>query len=369
MNRNWTISGLFAVLLLSAALPAVAQQDIQPARIPQRVFFEPTPSGLAETNPTLSQLPEYLYTALAAIQPIVRVTDRTAANSTVAISRSGRSIAASLESGGETQATEELSGVPNNRAIVDFVDQTAKKFAPFLQFVEPKVVKVAGPEAEKTRSAQELISTVQLKDRYAKPFEMTLWGAGVLTFASESGNNSRSEAAWNGLPASFDFSWFLNRHFGVVASVWTYFGESLTFGDVSNGGPGYVRGFFALPGVGITYRTVGRLFAELGAIAYAGYGHITNITSQTIGRDLDGNFSPFMAPGESKSIFYPLVSLSSSLGYSISPSFALRTSIELSFTPASFYSDSTTSYNSFVYPVHGSGIFFRLFSLGLSYRF
>lgn len=368
MNRKRTLSVLLAVLVLSSGLHVFAQ-DIQPARIPQRVYFEPTPSELAGADPVLSQLPEYLYTAVAAIQPIVRVSDRAEANSAVTVSRSGNAIAVQLESGGEKKASEQLSAQPNYRAITDFVDRTAKKFAPLLPLVEPKVVKVAGPEEAQTGAARELISTVRMNDQYATPHEMTLWGAGLLTFASDSGSNSRTYAAWNGLPISFDFSWFVSRNFGLVASFWSYYGDSLTFGDVLNGGPGYVRGFFALPGVGVTYRTLGRLFAELGATAYAGYGHITNITSTTIGRDYNGSFSPFLAPGESRSIFYPLVSLTSSLGYNISPNFALRTSIDINFTPASFYADSTTAYNSFVYPVHGSGIFFRLFSLGLSYRF
>ncbi|WP_455383567.1 hypothetical protein [Salinispira pacifica] len=368
MNRKSIILSALWTLLCLAPLQA---QEIQPAKIPQRVYFEPVPGGLAAQNPVLRQLPDYLYTAIAAIQPIVRVDDRAQANSAVTVVPGDGGLV--LELGAEDGSTERevLANPEDDRLIAQAVERAARRFAPHLGLVEPKVVRVAGPEAASTASMQQLVETVRTRDRYALPFELTVRGAGILAFSGGGGTNDRREAAWNGLPASVDLGWYITRTFGLVGSVWTYYGEDLTFGRQANtGGPGYVRAFLILPGVGVSYRTLGNFFTEFSVVAYAGYGYITNITPNTIGRKDDtGGVYPFLAPDESISILYPLLSFSADFGYNISQHLAVQARVGIEFTPAAIWGNSMYSFNSFAYPTDGSDVYFRLLTIGLTYRF
>ncbi len=345
-------------------------QDIAPALIPQRLFFEKVPAELVRQDPALDQLPDYIYTAIAAIQPILQVGDPAEANSIVTFSARGSALEVRLERDGKIEAVEQLPDPGRERGVPGFVDRTARRFAPLLQFVAPKIVRVAGPEAVDTVAVQKLTDAVREADRYAIPHELSLWGSGIVFFSTSSGLSARKTFTVNIVPATLDFAWYLTRNFGLVGSVWTYYGEDMTFGRQQNSdGPGYVRGLFLLPGVGVTYRTLGQFFGSFSATAYAGYARITNITPEAIGKsDNSGSFTPFLAPGESLSIFYPLVTLAAGVGYNFSPAFALQTRVEVDFTPAAFYGNAG-AYSSLVYPTDGSGAFFRLLEVGLTYRF
>ncbi|HUX11396.1 MAG TPA: hypothetical protein VMW87_00130 [Spirochaetia bacterium] len=349
---------------------ALFSQNVAPALIPQRLYFQKIPAEFVRQDPALEQLPEYIYTAIAAIQPVLRVEDPAEANSIVTFSASGAALEVGLEKDGENEAVERLADPGRDRGVPGFVDRTARRFAPLLEFVSPKIIRVAGSTAADTEAAQRLADAVRNADRYALSHELSLWGSGILFFSTSSHVSARRTFTVNLVPASMEFAWYLTRNFGLVGSVWTYYGEDMTFGRQQNSdGPGYVRGLFLLPGVGVTYRTLGQFFGSFGATAYAGYARITNITPEAIGRsDNSGSFTSFLAPGESRSIFYPLVTLSAGVGYNFSPAFALQTRVEVDFTPAAFYGDAG-AYGSLVYPTDGSGAFFRLLEVGISYRF
>jgi hypothetical protein len=123
------------------------------------------------------------------------------------------------------------------------------------------------------------------------------------------------------------------------------------------------RSLLLLPGIGVKYRSLGTVFAAFAATVYAGYGYVTNVSSQTLGQSQNGQFAPFLDAGASTSIFYSLIQFASNIGYNISPQLAVRVGITLDLSPPIFFGSSI-----FGYPSQGNSFFIQYLSLGLSYR-
>jgi hypothetical protein len=353
------VAFIAAALMLAALSPAAFGQDGLYAKIPQRVYFVPVQQNGGPTDAVLAAIPDYLYTTISARQPIVRVANPSNAGAVVTVSEStakkGGVTVRLMENGREVDRSEFSGG--DYAELSSFVERTAESFAKHLGFVEPKIVRAS-------ESTAGLIRRVQRADEYARPTELSLDVAGVLRF-------NPSRVAGSGalildpFPVVFSLTRYRTRNFGFVGSLWSYYGNSFSFGQTETSRTaGLTRSLFILPGIGVMYRSLGDVYATFSARFYGGYGYVTNTTSERIGSDNTGSFIPFLDPGASKSIFFMLLHFSSDVGYNLTPRLALRTGLSFDIHPTVFFGEGILPY-----PLQGGEFFMHFLSLGVVYRF
>ncbi|HUZ16909.1 MAG TPA: hypothetical protein VMV68_00865, partial [Spirochaetia bacterium] len=359
VRRIFAIASIMITLLAAGA----SAQEVGYAKVPQRVFFPPLQSPPAAHDPAYAMVPDYLYTAICALQPIVRAAKEGEAQSIVQVVAStvSRSLSVRLIEGGKVVDEASFTG-GDNSALTAFVDATARRFAPHLESIAPRIDRVA-PTTSDSGVDQELVRRVEHEDALARPIELSLSAAGLMRFLSGSSANGQV-ASIQPTPVVFDFAWYPDRGVGIDASVLTYYGTALSFGRTqTNGSVGLSRSFLVLPGIGVRYRSLGDVFAAFSAIFYGGYGYVTNIASDTIGSyNNSSTFVPFLSPGQSRSIFFMLIRLATDVGYVINDHFSVDGGITLSLNPRVFASASS------VVPTDGNDAFMQYLTLGVVYR-
>jgi len=356
------------VLLFICAGFSVWGQSYVP-RIPQRVYFPPVTGNSADLNAALAELPDYLFTEIADLQPIVKVEDEAAANSVIFVetSQSGGNteVTVRLESYGEVQSTQTLTDYQGISDIAPFVHKAAATFAPLLQFVEPKLVRTQEAEGEVQSYAAELVANVELADRLARRYELSLSASGLIRMDEGGSDSSSGQTLFlSALPLIAEVGWYPWRSTGLVASIFFHYTDAFDFGEQqSSNGTGDAETLLLLPGIGITYRTLDRVSARIGATFYGGYGRVTNTSGDAIGSYNNGTFELFLNPDESTSIFYMTLRLYAGVGYNISPRLAAVSSIAVYLFPPML-----VGFENLGYPTQGNSFFFHYFSLGISYR-
>lgn len=348
-------------LAVAVALPGFSQELTAP-KIPRRVYFPPAAIAQGVTNPALKAVPDYLYTEISAQQPIVRVDSASAANSVVEVSvtQPGPSIVVRLVTKGVEVLT--VSGTASTGTeITRLVRKAASELTPHLGMVEPVVERTN--EQGKPTGNQALIQKVQLADSFARPIELSLEGPSLLRGSSATGSGI-PQIGLDPVPLIVHVAYFFSRSIGIDASLFSYYGTRIGFGrpQTSTTGP-YTRSLLLLPGIGVKYRSLGRLFATFSVGAYAGYGYVTNLLSQPVGTVTQSGFQLFLNAGASKSIFYTLLRFASDFGYNLSPRLALHVGVALNLDPFGLFGT-----NPFGYPTDDSSFFLQYLTLGVSYR-
>lgn len=349
-----------AVLAVTSAFPLLSQELSSP-KIPRRVYFAPALIEQGINDPTLRMIPDYLYTAISSRQPIVRVENAAQANSVVQVqvSSPGPSVVVRLLE--ENSEVAKVSFVDNNFAdLATYVDRTAADLVPHLGLVEPKAQQSSGTGQAAATGNQALIQKVRLADRFARPIELSVDGLGLMRFTPNSVPSGRA-FGFDPTPVVLHFTYFTSRSLGWEASLFTYYGERITFGRIDNTYSSPIsRSFLIMPGFGVKYRSLGTIYATFSGSLYAGYGHVKNVTSQTV---YDNNQGVFLYSGQSRSIIYTLLRFSSGFGYNISPRLAAYAGITLDLSPLVFFGS-----NPLGYPTDGNSFYIQFLSLGLSYR-
>ncbi len=348
-------------LLLCCALPAFSQETSS-LKIPRRVYFAPAVVVGNVDEPAIKQIPDFLYTAISSRQPIVRVDSADKANSVIEVAASspGPSIEVRLlEKGALVKKVSFLGS--NFSDLARFIEKTAVDLAPHLGFVEPKVEQVGGGSG--ATGNQALVQRVQLAEKFAKPIELSIDGLG---FTRLGGGDAPpgGDFGFDLTPVVLNFVYFSSRSLGLQASLLTYYGDRLSFGTPSNStlpGP-WTRALLLLPGIGVKYRSLGTLFASFSANLYAGYGYVTNVSSQAVGSNQNASFQVFLNPGASASIFYMLIRFVTGFGYNLSPQWAINAGVTTNLSPAAFGN------NLFGYPSNGNSFFLQYLTFGASYR-
>jgi hypothetical protein len=352
-----------ASVLMTLLAAGASSQEVGYAKVPQRVFFAPLQSVPAANDPAYAMVPDYLYTAISALQPVVRVAKEGEAQSVVRIfqSDSSRSLSVRLIEGGKVVDEASFAG-GDNRALTAFIDATARSFATHLDSIAPRIDRIA-PTTSDSGVDRGLVRRAEHEVALARPIELSLSAAGFLRFLSGSSSNGQVSSV-QPTPVVFDFSWYPDRGVGIDVSLLTYYGTALSFGRTqTNGLAGLSRSFLLLPGIGVRYRSLGDVFAAFSAIFYGGYGYVTNLTSDTIGSyNNTSTFVPFLSPGQSSSIFYMLIRLATNVGYVINDHFSVDGGITLSLNPRVFASATT------VVPTDGNDAFMQYLTLGVVYR-
>ncbi|HUX22616.1 MAG TPA: hypothetical protein VMW69_15370 [Spirochaetia bacterium] len=360
MSAKHTRAGLLLFLFFAVALASqIAAQDLTGEKIPRRVFFAPAQVDPGVALSSLRALPEFLYTEISARQPIVRVESAEQATTTVTVSvrMPGPSVEVRLTENGKEVA--KVSFVSDNFAdLAKYVEKASAELAPHLGFVAP-VIKSA-----ETSGSASLVQKVQLADRFARPIELSIDGIGLIRFQPGE-TPAGGEFGFDPMPVTLRFTYFPSRSLGFDGALLTYSGTRLSFGEWQSSPTPFpvTRALLILPGVGVKYRSLGTVFAAFAATVYAGYGYVTNITSQSLGQNNNGQFVPFLNAGASTSIFYTLIQFASNIGYNISPQLAVRAGISLNMSPTIFFNSGI-----FGYPTRGNSFYIQYLSLGFSYR-
>jgi hypothetical protein len=322
---------LAAALTAQAAGQSAAEESPAPGMAPRTVYFAPARSSAAldgEGMALLERMPEMLATTIAVRQPIARSASADGARSVITVaaasSTRGRvSVTVSLleEGAVKSETRREFGSRSLDLApLQGFMEDTAARLAPLLQPVE------ALTETQKLMESRQFIETTREADELLaldKRWEFSLWMSGFLRIidntAMDSGGSYYFDAGLGPLIA--DATWFFNREMGVQLSL--FFNESSAF-DFGANSRSRAYGIFLFPGVGIVYRTVGRVSAEYTATLSAGWVYV-NANNGDV-RDRDNNVViPYGSSAWSG--IAPRVRLSPALVWCITPSLALKAAI------------------------------------------
>lgn len=359
-----TARRIFTVVTVAlvAVFPGVAQ-ELHSYKIPRRVYFPPATITHGVSDPTMKQIPDYLYTEISAQQPIVRVDSSSRANSVVevSISEPGPKVVVRLLTKG-TEVKRVSFVAQDYVQVARFIGKAAAELAPLLGMVEPVIEKTN--EQGKPTGNSALIQKVHLADSFARPIELSIEGTTLLR-NSGGGSSGASTFGFEAMPVVFHFAYYFSRSVGIDASFLTYYGTRIGFGQPQNSslaGP-YTRALLLLPGVGVEYRSLGTLFATFSGSLYAGYGYVTNISSQPVGSNSSSGFRTFLGTGASTSIFYSMIRFATDFGYNFSPQFALHLGVAMNLSPFGLFGS-----NPFGYPTNGNSFFLQYLTVGVSYR-
>lgn len=331
------------LLFLAAAGTASAQRAAtQPdfPKVPRRVFVTFVEPASEIAGPAYRAAPFFLFTAIGALQPIVRVTSPEAAQSVVRVEviDSGRGLSVQLLESGRVVRQAEFPG-GDDIALATFIDATAKEFAPEMGFVEPRVELVSGVKGAASSAA--LMQRARDEQQLVRPIELSATAGGLMR-AFSSGNPSLSYQA---TPVVLAAAWYPSETFGLVGSLWTYYGTGIDFNlknpTSSSFNPGTIRSLFVLPGIGVQYRSLGKIFASLSWVSYAGYLHLENLSSEPVGDYMatgSGSYSwyTFLDANGSRSAFVLSFHLAFDIGIAITPRLLAKTGVSLDLSPSLF---------------------------------
>ncbi|TVQ38508.1 MAG: hypothetical protein EA384_09030 [Spirochaetaceae bacterium] len=360
-----TLAALVCVLLSAQA--AWSQVELLP-RVPRRVLFDveavdpPEAATQRALDAALQRVPDFLYSRISELQPVVRVYEPAQANSIVrtVVDPEGSLVSVALIEAGVELQRFELAVTGELDVLTGFVNHTARELAPVLGFVVPEVVVIRQPDDD---PRAQVVRDVVLADQLASRFEFTLWASGLMRSLESGDDAGRARIAID--PLAFDATWFFRRNAGLTGSIWLHYSDLLYFGRTPDGDPArdQTSSLFLLPGVGITYRTLQRVSASAGATLYAGPAWVTNDSDVAIGEDEDG-FDVWLEAGESTTVFYSLLMLHGGIGLSVTPRWTVRTRFCILISPRTLIGQE----EGVNYPSAGSGGMFHYFSLGIGYR-
>ena len=229
--------------------------------IPRRVYI-----GLEGNIPAgadslvVKNLPDALYAAVSDRQPIVRVHRRGEAHSVILVSADPGEAGMSLEitlsrPDGTVLFTSSHLFDGDFSKYLAFIEKTASETAQLVPMVEPEVRIIEEVEDETVRR---MVEEIDFADRMASRFTLTLWMSGYLRDFNDFTNPVHRFSVF---PIILDAAWHYNRTGGITASLY--------FDSVDADFDG-TADFFFFPGVGIYYRTLGRVSAGFGLQLFLG---------------------------------------------------------------------------------------------------
>ncbi len=302
-----------------------AQEDL----IPRRVYIGiegDIPAGADSL--VFKNLPDALYAAVSDRQPIVRVHQREEAHSVIIVSaetvEKGTLLDVTLsQRDGTVLYTSDHLFDGDFPKYLAYIEKTASETARLVPMVEPEVRIIEEVEDETVRR---MVEEIDFADQMASRFTLTLWMSGYLR---DFNNFTNPIHRFTVFPIILDAAWHYNRTGGITASL--YFDSvDADFDGTSD--------FFFLPGIGIYYRTLGRVSAGFGLHLFL--GPVFRGTGTTLGSLL---------------LFYP------ALAVNITPKIAVKTRFGFAVYPPMMIGQAPEIWEMNLMYVH-------FFSIGLSYR-
>ncbi len=324
------------VLLLVAAVAASAAAQEKPTKVLRSVYFPPVPADAAlnkDTEALIVGTPEMLAASIAALQPFTRADSADGARSVIAVTASpaaaGRvTVRIRLVEQGstKTEASRDFSGTALNlESFRAFLGDTASRLAPLLGPVDPE------SDVLTAASVEQLLQPAKDTDplnQVDKRLEFTLWATGLLRLLDSTGVGNSGSGFYFGLgipPLIAEADWFFRRNLGIQFSF--YFNDTNAF-DFGQNSRYAANGIFLFPGVGLIYRTLGTVSAELAITLSAGWIYLTANSGNVVNQQS----SVVLAQGSSVwSGLAGRIRISPALVWSMTPSIALKGSLGFDF--------------------------------------
>jgi hypothetical protein len=337
--------------------------------IPRRVYFSQTSSVAAmdeQRQALTGAILDYLYTSIAALQPIVRMDDPERAHSSVLVDLASEGeavrIRVSLSENTQVQVERDFRLLTLDQDLNDytrFINDTASVFAPYLDLVKPEVRE---SEFSDEKAMIEVVEETDFAEKLNKRFEITLWLSGLTQVFHEptvAQPEQISIRPFTVFPIVIDAAYYFSRSFGIYISLFSDYNDFFAFDTIRDIDDTLLdkaesKTLFLLPGIGITYRTLGYLSAQFNAAFYYGWARVEALDD--VGGVADA--------GEIAWINYSFLSLSFILGWNILPEVAVKTKFGMNIDMVHLF-----LMESYPYEFDHNGIFFNFFSIGASYRF
>lgn len=338
---------LFSVMVWFCIVAAVlsAQQE----GVPRLVYVELE----AAQSDLLSVLAEMIYLQAAAHEVLLRSPSPEATDSVLRVE---------LEQDAALLRVLLLNEDAVHEVHHELQDQEPS-FGWMLEIIGPTVAQLLphlGPvertreEAELTlrRRQAEAAEILAFEDRLATPWQLSLFFGEIrqVEYREESNDGVESEVhtlvASPFLPVIVELARFRSRNFAVLGRLQLDYNSNTGFYSYSavarefDGDDGDERwvdawdktqNIIILPGIGIMYRSLGRLAMDFTLLYSLGVAHVTALDRVTMERD--GRLRDGLEEGESTVFLYQLLTLQPGLSYAVNESWAVRAALSLNFDP------------------------------------
>jgi hypothetical protein len=351
------------LLLIAAAHAAVAQSPPRPDLVPRRIHVTQSGPAPADTARELASAADALFAAVAARTPLVRVDDPALAQArievTITAQGGGYRVAAALIDSGRAAATRETQVAPGAAGFqeyVTFIKDTAAAFAPLLPMIEPQVV--LGDAAQEARY-RDVAQATDFAAELASTWELTLWAGGLSELYHEPVQQRDGQLDLRtmfALPVWVDAAWYYSRNGGLVASFFFDYGDFVGLGTVYSGDirvdKADATALLALPGLGITYRTLARISAQFATTFYFGPAWVS-------ARD---DIRGIAKAGEDAWTYYLMMSLTSALCWNVTPHFSLKMRVAVNMDMMSTFLSDVSNRETY------SPVMLQFFTVGAAWR-
>ena len=407
LHARQTLLAGVGLIALSVVMPAAASEtrvvprEVYPAPFEMELVSDVLPGFTQNQTAFLGVLSELVFLQAAVAEPLLRSASPEQADSVI---RTELSLAAEEESGTpgmDTASTENwqvsvflLHGVEEVERVTrplpaaglsfsevqQLVQEATAAFVPYMGPVE-RSLEVA--EIVQRSRREEVEQILSLEDRLDSRFLFTLWAAEIravryseVTFDAVTGNEDEyfdeTELVFSPFPIVAELIYFRSRGFGFLARMSVDFNRSTPFyewtleaeeGDQVKSAWNQTDNLILLPGIGLHYRSLGRVGIDLSLIYSLGAARVTarRDVAQDEAFDQQETVDNFLAEGESIWFLYQMLTFQPGLTVALNDRWALRAATSFGFDPRAL-ADST--------PFNDSAAFaFRYLQLGLARRF
>lgn len=387
------IRGHYALLFAAACIALTAGAQESGELIPRRVFVhavetEQLSSIPPEFHSMIRAIPFFLFSEINSLKPVLLSEDESEADSSLRVSvlqsEDGASVTCTVSDRGIV-TSEALMRLKNDQALIESyarqIREIAEQFVPHMADVKPEV-SLERIEQEERRSR--IVKEATFAEALNRSFQLTVWAPGFTQLISF--NEGRVDSSFNPptpLHFSADLGYYPTENFGFLFSVYFDRNDRMQLGSVDElltddtSDDSYevetirycnTENQYLLGGLGLGYRTLGRIGAEFNTILYLGILNlkakedIFHIYSSESGGEYDSVLA--LEKGEIVDFFYSMVSLQSILSFSITKRISLKAKWSLNVDPRIlnplWY---TEPYR------RGDALFMTLGELGLAVRF
>ncbi|TVR92019.1 MAG: hypothetical protein EA428_04505 [Spirochaetaceae bacterium] len=398
---KWTLLTGVALLALSVVMPVDASET---RVVPREVYPEPFEMergddalmGVTQVQLAfLGVLSELVFLQTAVAEPLLRSDSPEQADSVI---RTELTTEPQTETASRTLSTDSaghglvavrlLHGAEEVERVTRPLPSRGLSFAEVQELVQeataafvPHLVPVERPLAEAEivqRSRREEVEQIlSLEDRLDSRFLLTLWATEIraLRYKEDPGQgpySDETEIVLSPFPVVAELIYFRSRSFGLLARMSVDFNSSTPFyewrRDTSQDAQmvsawDQTDNMILLPGVGLHYRSLGRVGIDLSFIYSLGTARVTarKDVSQYEWFEQQEKPEDFLAEGESIWFLYQMLSFQPGITVALTDRWALRAATSFSFDPRAL-ADSTPYSDA-------AGLAFRYLQLGLARRF
>jgi len=373
------LSALLTAIPATASETRIAPREVYPAPFSAKVDIATDSTGSKEQFAFLAVLSELVFLQAAVAEPLLRSSSPEQADSVIRTELSAEPLDVSVVL---LHGVEEVERVTRPLAptglsfaeVQELVHEATTAFVPHLGPIERSLAEAEIVQRSRRKEVEQILS---LEDRLDSRFLFTLWASEIravpYTEVKDTGPHSdETEIVFSPFPLVAELAYFRSRSFGLLTRISVDFNSSTPFyewrrtsaeGDQMQSAWDQTDNIILLPGIGLSYRSLGRVGIDLSFIYSLGAARVTARRDVSLYEWYDQQERPddFLAEGESIWFMYQLISFQPGLTLAITDRWALRAATSFSFDPRALgesapYSDS-------------AGVAFRYLQLGLARRF